>query len=106
MKKRKLSLHSRLVRLIVPFLFGVLTVYILNQMLSGERNMSTWHELREQVTDLKQENAVLKQQVSALEESVGRLEPGQLDEDYLEEKMREILPISRPNEEILLLNKR
>lgn len=51
------------------------------------------------------ENALLKGQHAALESKVERLKPESLDVDYLDERVRETLPVLRTNERVIYLSR-
>ena len=83
----------------------LLILYSFDQLWNGERGLVTWRLMHEQVQTLSADNAVLQKDVSHLSAVTERLkvtEDGKMDEDFLDEHIRQVLPLKKPDEMILL----
>ena len=103
MSKRKQTRKKRLQKLIIPVIGVFLMLYFVLELFTGQRSMMVWNHLKEQVQGLQSENLSLSQQAETLERNVMRLKAESLDADYMDEQIRKNLPMSQPNEKIIIL---
>ncbi|MFZ2619932.1 MAG: septum formation initiator family protein [Alphaproteobacteria bacterium] len=101
---RRGSLRSRLIPVVFPFIVAAFLVYTVTQLLSGERGLFTWIDIRNQVEMLEQHNAVLELQKEALERQALRLQVATLDKDYVDESIRRSLPYLNPHDVVLFIS--
>lgn len=100
---RELLKQTRILLLPVGILLGLTYVYY--HLFTGDRSLWVWYGLKEQVTQMQIENTLLKEKQTALEDKVKRLKPDSLDVDYLDERVRETLPVLRSNERVIYLSR-
>lgn len=100
---RELIKHTKSLILPVFILLGFTYVYY--HLFTGDRSVWVWYGLNEQVHQMQVENALLRDQQVSLEAKVKRLKPDTLDVDYLDERVRETLPVLRTNERVIYLSR-
>ena len=101
--RRRKSLGKILKSLLLPAGIILVLVFIFMQTFSSERGLFTWYSLQHQVEIMQAENDILKQEIADLERQVERLQDKNPDWDYIEEQARKMLPVAKPNEEVIFL---
>ncbi len=100
---RELFKHSK--TLFLPVAVLLVFTYVYYHLFTGDRSLWVWYGLNEQVNQMKIENALLNERHAELEHKVLRLKPESLDVDYLDERVRESLPVLRRNERVIYLSR-
>lgn len=85
------------------FSYG-LAIYFGYHALSGSRGLLAWQELGRQLHATQQELDALRAERLDLESKVGRLRPGSLDPDLIDELARRSLSLVGPLDVIILLD--
>lgn len=87
----------------VPVIVLLLFVYAGFHLLTGERSLLVWRQLRAQVAETTAANAALTAQRDQLTARVARLQPAQLDADYIDELARRHLALLQPADLVIFL---
>ena len=88
---------------LVLFAYG-LAVYFGYHAVVGSRGLLAWRQLNQDIAATEQELAAARAERQALEEKVGRLRPGALDPDLIDELARRRLSLAGPLDVIILLD--
>lgn len=96
-------IRENAVKLIVPMLFGLFMFILLEQIFSTDRGFMAWQRLRAEVLGLREKNAALEAEVNKLQANVDRLRENSLDEDFVDENIRQTLPVTKHGEQIIYL---
>ncbi|MFZ4763040.1 MAG: FtsB family cell division protein [Alphaproteobacteria bacterium] len=83
-----------------------LTLYFFYHALHGERGLSRYYELRQEVSKAEEKLARLQEENLKLEKRVQALRPESLDLDLLDERAREVLNYALPDDMVLRGNKK
>ncbi len=94
------ELEYSIKRIALPVFFMFLLGYIFYHTVSGERGISVWYTLSDQVRELKKENKALAAQIAILQRDVDRLSGNNPDIDYIDELVRRNLPVLQKNEQV------
>ena len=81
-------------------LCGVLC-YFAYHALAGDQGLARWTELQRQEKDLLLKRDALVVEKAAIEDRIRRLQPDNIDLDYVEELARKKLAYARPDEVIV-----
>ena len=92
-----LSLHN-LLRMLLP---AIILLYLALHADIGERGLIAWMKAERVHTMLQNELEKVKQQRQRTEANIKLLHPNSLDLDMLEERSREVLGYTRPNEIVI-----
>lgn len=95
------ELRFRARRVVFPTLVAFILFYIIYHLLSGQRGVMVWLNLRSQVSELEQQNVALEDQIKHLQSKIDRLQGETLDPDYVDEQIRRNLPMMHENETVL-----
>jgi cell division protein FtsB len=85
-----------------PVLGVSLACYFTYHLVEGERGLSAWLHLSQQLKDAKAMQVAVRAERDALDHRVGLLRPEHLDRDMLDERAREMLNLAGPNEIVIL----
>ena len=95
----------RRARLIVGPVLGIsLCAYFAYHLVQGDRGLTAWLRLTQQVRDARTTLAAVEAERSTLERRVNLLRPDHLDRDMLDERARSQLNLAAPNE-VVIFNK-
>jgi cell division protein FtsB len=83
----------------------IIAIYFLYHILTGERSLTKWLDLQNEISIRKEEVKNLRQDLDILEARVKRLRPNTLDLDYIEELALEKYALAYPAEHIIMLHK-
>jgi cell division protein FtsB len=90
-----------------PFAGPCLSLFVLfyfsYHLVSGNRGLVAWGDLRDRVTVARQTLEELQVRQKALEQQVALLRRDHLDQDMLEERARRVLGYTEPDEYVILL---
>ena len=85
-----------------PVLGVSLACYFAYHLVEGERGLSAWLRLSQQLKDAKAMQVAVRAERDVLDHRVGLLRPEHLDRDMLDERAREMLNLAGPNELVIL----
>ncbi|HFQ15555.1 MAG TPA: septum formation initiator family protein [Rhodobacteraceae bacterium] len=98
------SMRIRLRHIIIPVV-GVATLsYFAYHTLVGERGLRSYWRMQVQTAKLEKQLRAVRAERLKMEAKVTLLRPESLDPDMLDERVREILNLARPDEVTILLN--
>jgi cell division protein FtsB len=89
-----------------PFLVMAILLYLLFHALNGDHGVYALFMEQRRAEQLKEEYASLTQQREAMENRVHHLSDRSLDVDLLDERARQVLGYSAPDEKIQLVNEK
>jgi cell division protein FtsB len=88
--------------LIGPALGVVLTGYFAYNLVIGDRGLSAWWRLNQELQSEEANLTTLQEQRAALDRKVSNLSPEHLDLDLLDERVRATLNLVAPNEVVIM----
>jgi len=88
--------------LIGPVLGVALTGYFAYNLVIGDRGLSAWWRLSQQLQTQEASLVALQEQRKALDRKVSNLSPEHLDLDLLDERVRATLNLVAPNEVVIM----
>ena len=91
--------HARLV--VGPVLGITLCAYFAYHLVQGDRGLTAWLRLTQQVRDARVTLAAVEAERTTLERRVNLLRPEHLDRDMLDERARSQLNLATPNEIVI-----
>lgn len=94
----------RLRQLMPAFVMALMMAGLITQALQGERGLRGWMDLQNEYAQRSKELAVLKQQNGDLQRDVFRLSHESLDLDFLDERARLVLGLTRSDEKVIISN--
>ena len=87
--RKKIAQFSRRIRQMgIPLVMLLIIIYSFFQMLSSERGIIAWIDLRAHVDEITYENDLLSEQISRTEVDIQKLKAQSIDIDYLDEMIR------------------
>ena len=96
----------RRARLIVGPVLGItLCAYFAYHLVQGDRGLTAWLRLTQQVRDARTTLAAVEAERMTLERRVNLLRPEHLDRDMLDERARSQLNLAQPNEIVIFNSK-
>jgi len=96
----------RRARLIVGPVLGIsLCAYFAYHLVQGDRGLTAWLRLTQQVRDARTTLAAVEAERLTLERRVNLLRPEHLDRDMLDERARSQLNLAAPNEIVIFNSK-
>ena len=96
---------GRRARLIIGPVLGItLCAYFAYHLVQGDRGLTAWLRLTQQVRDARMTLAAVEAERTTLERRVNLLRPDHLDRDMLDERARSQLNLAAPNE-VVIFNK-
>jgi cell division protein FtsB len=105
MARTMISVFSSM-RLMRPLLIVFAVFYLSYHVMHGERGLFALVREQHQREVLEQELANTKEKRVALEQRVAHFRDGSLDLDLLDEQMRRMMGMMKPDEVVILLPKR
>ena len=95
----------RRARLVVGPVLGIsLVAYFAYHLVEGDRGLTAWMRLNQQVREAKTTLAAVEAERTTLERRVDLLRPQHLDRDMLDERARHALDLIGPNETVIFLD--
>lgn len=94
----------RLRQLLPAFAMALMMAGLTAQAFKGERGVRGWMDLQSQTAMRAEELAALKAQNDKLQSRVFRLSDESLDLDFLDERARLVLGLSRADEKVIISN--
>jgi cell division protein FtsB len=92
----------RRARLIIGPITGIsLVVYFSYHLVEGDRGLSAWLRLSQEIRVAQATLAAADAERRALDQRVNLLRPGHLDRDMLDERARAALNLAGPNERVI-----
>ena len=88
--------------LIGPALGIALTSYFAYNLVIGDRGLSAWWRLNQELQSEEANLVTLQEQRKALDRKVSNLSPEHLDLDLLDERVRATLNLVAPNEVVIM----
>ena len=105
MRRRK-ALGVRVAKAtIVPLLSAVAAAYFATHAVYGNFGLEAKMRLEREMDTRQRELAILKSERARLERDVALLSPDSLDPDLLEERVRAVLLMARPDDRLVLTNR-
>jgi len=96
----------RRARLIVGPVLGIsLCAYFAYHLVQGDRGLTAWLRLTQQIRDARTTLAAVEAERLTLERRVNLLRPEHLDRDMLDERARSQLNLAAPNEIVIFNSK-
>ncbi|MDP6475338.1 MAG: septum formation initiator family protein [Alphaproteobacteria bacterium] len=96
------EIRKRARYLIAPLLGSLALVYLGYYGVQGDRGLLAWMQRGQEVAAAERNLAAERQQRDALAHRVAMLRPESLDLDLLDERVRAVLNLVKPNEIILM----
>ena len=95
----------RRARLVLGPVLGIsLVAYFAYHLVEGDRGLTAWMRLNQQVREAKTTLAAVEAERTTLERRVDLLRPQHLDRDMLDERARRELDLVGPNETVIFLD--
>jgi cell division protein FtsB len=92
----------RRARLIIGPILGIsLCAYFAYHLVQGDRGLTAWMRLNQEVREAKTTLAAVEAERSTLERRVDLLRPDHLDRDMLDERARRQLNLAAPNDIVI-----
>ena len=91
----------RLRQLLFPAMLLLMVVGLSSQALKGERGLTGWMQLELDLVERRTELGQLETENNALQMQVYRLSNESLDVDYLDERARHVLGLTRVDETVI-----
>ena len=91
----------RLRQLLFPGMLLLMILGLAGQALKGERGLSGWMQLERDLIERRADLAALENKNDALQKQVYRLSNEGLDHDFLDERARRVLGLTRPDETVI-----
>jgi len=91
-------------RALFPAFCTIVIAYFAYHAINGNRGLIAWQKLKLEMVELQQELDTLRAERTRLEQRVSLMQPGNIDPDMLDQRAREILNLSRPDEITVLRN--
>ena len=98
------ELRTRARHVVGPVVAVCFTGYFAYHAVNGDRGITAWFALKQQVTDTQAVHDKLVAERRRLEHRVGLLKPESLDPDMLEERVRHMLNYGRADDVVILLD--